>query len=130
MEYIVPKNNYLAVLSSGKGKGFVDYEEAKAYINRYFMENLNRQGRKNIYANYDMYEEKSTEDIAFVLGAENDGVSIYMIEDIIDYIRDMEIATIDEKEEIISKLLNEECNIDIYTAGIKSILENINPVFL
>lgn len=130
MDYIVPKNNYLAVLSNGKGRGFVDYEEAKAYINRYFMENLVREGRKNIYANYDMYEEKSTEDIAFVLGAENDGVSIYMIEDIIEYIRNMEIATIDEKEEIISKLLNKECNIDIYTAGLKSILENINPVFL
>ncbi|WP_194189705.1 hypothetical protein [Clostridium chrysemydis] len=130
MDYVVSENNYLAVLSNGKARGFVEYEEAKAYINRYFMENLNSQGKKNIYADYDMYEEKSTEDIAFVLGAENDEVSIYMIEDIIDYIREMEIATIDEKEEIISKLLSKECNVDIYAAGLKSILENINPILI
>lgn len=130
MDYILSENNYLAVLSNGKARGFVDYEEAKAYINIYFMENLNNEGKKNIYANYDMYEEKSTEDIAFVLGAENDGVNIYVIEDIIEYIRNMEVVTIDEKEEIISKLLNKECNLDIYSAGLKSILENINPIFI
>lgn len=128
MNYIVPKNNYLVVLPNGLGVGFVDLEEAQAYVNMYCEERVVKEGLSDTYASYDMYEEKSREDIAQVIGCEEGEAIIYNIDDIIEKVQTMDEAFQEEKEEIIGKLISEECTIDTYSLGLESVLVNVDPL--
>lgn len=127
MDYLTPEDNYLVVLPNGMAITFKDIEGCHAYINRYYEEKIKLNGIENIYANYDMYEEKSREDIARVIGAEEGEAKIYELESVIEQIRKSSVF-VDESDDIINKLMSNKCKIDISDYGIDSALLNSEQV--
>ncbi|MEG1002225.1 hypothetical protein [Clostridium sp.] len=121
MDYITPKDNYLIVFPDGEAVTFFDVEGCYAYRNRYYEERIKLNSEKNIYANYDMYEEKAREDIARVIGAEEGEAKIYDLDSVIEEIQKSG-AFDDEKEEIISKLMGENSKIQISDYGLDNVL--------
>lgn len=121
MDYVTPEDNYLVVLPEGKAVTFKDLEGCHAYINRYYEERIEKNGIENIYANYDMYEEKARDDIARVIGAEEGEAKIYELESVIEQIRITSVF-VDEADEVINKLMERHCEIDISDYGIDNAL--------
>ena len=136
---IVPNFDYLLVMPSGNIIGFHDEETAKAYINNYYyfrtrnndvwwlsrMEGL----PKCIRCNEDLTED--FDDIANVLcykiGVEEGECKLYNTRDIIEKIQE-EVIFFDEREEVISKLLSNHIDLNIFDYAIDNIFTNTESI--
>lgn len=115
--------NYLLVLPNYRAIGFKELEGAQAALNMYHEGRIDVNNEKNIYSQYDMFEEKSREDLSFIIGAEEGEGKIYDIDELVENLRNAEILD-EEKNEIITELINEKINFDIGQYGIENILSD------
>ncbi|MGL5415740.1 MAG: hypothetical protein ACRDAU_08790 [Clostridium sp.] len=113
--------DYLLVLPNGRAIGFLELEGAKAALNMYHEGRINMSKDKEVYSIYDMFEEKSREDLSYIIGAEEGEGKIYDVESLIENIQRGELLD-EEKEEIIRLLLAEGVNFDISDYGIEDLL--------
>ena len=114
---IVPNFDYLLVMPSGNIIGFHDEETAKAYINNYYY--FRTRNNDVVGAYEDLTED--FDDIANVLcykiGVEEGECKLYNTRDIIEKIQE-EVIFFDEREEVISKLLSNHIDLNIFDYAI------------
>ena len=120
---IVPNFDYLLVMPSGNIIGFHDEETAKAYINNYYY--FRTRNNDVVGAYEDLTED--FDDIANVLcykiGVEEGECKLYNTRDIIEKIQE-EVIFFDEREEVISKLLSNHIDLNIFDYAIDNIFTN------
>lgn len=124
---IMPNFEYLLVMPSGNIIGFDDEETAKAYINNYY---YFRTRNNNVVGAY----EDLTEDfddivnvICYKIGVEEGECRLYNTRDIIEKIQE-EVVFDDEREEIISKLLSNNINLNTFDYAIDNIFTNTESI--
>lgn len=124
---IMPNFEYLLVMPSGNIIGFHDEETAKAYINNYY---YFRTRNNNVVGAY----EDLTEDfddivnvICYKIGVEEGECRLYNTRDIIEKIQE-EVVFDDEREEVISKLLSNNINLNTFDYAIDNIFTNTQSI--
>lgn len=124
---IMPNFEYLLAMPSGNIIGFHDEETAKAYINNYY---YFRTRNNNVVGAY----EDLTEDfddivnvICYKIGVEEGECRLYNTRDIIEKIQE-EVIFDDEREEVISKLLSNDINLNTFDYAIDNIFTNTESI--
>lgn len=114
METILPYHNYIVVTPKGDIEGFQQVEDANAYILGYFVEEIDDIGNNSDYVYVDNTTEQleNAVNISRELGVYEGECRIYDLESLIENIRNSGIFD-DEKEELISKLMEEEIELNI-----------------
>ena len=124
---IVPNFDYLLVMPSGNIIGFHDEETAKAYINNYYY--FRTRNNDVVGAYEDLTED--FDDIANVLcykiGVEEGECKLYNTRDIIEKIQE-KVIFFDEREEVISKLLSNHIDLNIFDYAIDNIFTNTESI--
>ena len=119
----IPNFDYLLVMPSGNVRGFEDIESAKGYVNNYYYKKTISTDVIGAYK--DLIED--FDDISDVLsyksGVEEGECRLYNTCNIIEKIQSEGICQ-EEKEELISKLLSNKIDINIYDYGIDNIFTN------
>lgn len=125
MNYITAFNNYVVVNPSGEMQGFIELDEAVASVDSYDLENilkLSEKPRKN--SMFDMYQEQDMKDAGVIFGVDEGECQIYDMDSLIVSIRNSDMFQ-DEQEELISELLKEKINLNVYDKGIVQILSDV-----
>lgn len=124
---IMPNFEYLLVMPSGNIIGFNDEETAKSYINNYYY--FRTRNNKVVGAYEDLTEDFSdiANVICYKIGVEEGECRLYNTRDIIEKIQE-EIVFDDEKEELISKLLSDNINLNTFDYAIDNIFTNSESI--
>ena len=125
METILPYHNYIVVTPKGDIEGFQQVEDANAYILGYFVEKIDDIGNNSDYVYVDNTTEQleNAVNISRELGVYEGECRIYDLESLIENIRNSGIFD-DEKEEMISKLMEEEIDLNIHDYQMDAFLIN------
>lgn len=119
MNYITAVNDYVVLMPSGELRGYESLESARGTIYEYDLNNILENVHSGGESYYDMYSQMN--DAGIIQGVENGECQIYHLEDCIEKIRDSAMFQ-DEKDEIISKLLQRDININVYDYGIYDLI--------
>ncbi|MGL4873955.1 MAG: hypothetical protein ACRC30_04820 [Clostridium sp.] len=117
--------DYLLVLPNGRAIGFLEVEGAKAALNMYHEGRINIKKDEEIYSVYDMFEEKSREDLSYIIGVEEGEGKVYSIQSLIENVQRSELLD-EEKDELIGLLLEDKINFDISDFGVENLLSETN----
>lgn len=125
METILPYHNYIVVTPKGDIEGFQEVEDANAYILGYFLDKIDDIGNNSDFVYTDNVTEQfeNAVNVSRELGVYEGECRIYDLESLIENIRNSGIFE-DEKEEIISKLMEEEIDINISDYQLDEFLVN------
>lgn len=116
-----PYNEYLLVMPNGDAKGFNDFNLMKAYVNRYYEEEIKIYSHKHDYGDLTDMLWQERNNICERVGV-NEGVCVvYDTNNFIENLRE-NLVFEEEKEEVISKLLKKDINLNIYEYSIDNIL--------
>ncbi|NLK96421.1 MAG: hypothetical protein GX275_14745 [Clostridiales bacterium] len=130
MNYITPVNEFIVVKPSGEIIGFKELSDARNFISVYNLNNILEESPRmkggNTY--YDMYEEKNQESLGIINGVYEGECKIYSIDDFFEKIRDAGFFQ-QEVDELISKLLVENINLNVYDYGIDNILVDVKQLW-
>lgn len=129
METILPYHNYIVVNPNGDIEGFQEYEHANSYILEYFMEKLDKLGDNHeiLYVDHITEPLQSAVDISRELGVYEGECKIYDLDSFIENIRNSGIFE-DEKEELISKLMEEEIDLNVNDYQLDEFLMNTKQI--
>ncbi|MDS0525075.1 hypothetical protein NNC19_05225 [Clostridium sp. SHJSY1] len=125
MNYVTAFNNYVVVNPIGEMQGFAELDEAVSAVDSYDLENilkLSEKPKKN--SMFDMYQEQDMKDAGVIFGVDEGECQIYNMDNLITSIRNSDIFE-DEKNELISELLKEKINLNVYDRGIVQLLSNV-----
>lgn len=124
---IMPNFEYLLVMPSGNIIGFHEEGTAKAFVNNYY---YYRTRNNNVVGAY----EDLTEDfddianvICYKIGVEEGECRLYNTVEIIEKIQS-EVVFEEEKEEIISKLLSDNIELNTYDYAIDNVFTNTDSI--
>lgn len=125
METILPYHNYIVVNPNGDIEGFQDVDDASAYILGYYTEKIDKIGDNTEFVYTDNVAEpfENAVNISRELGVYEGECKIYDLDSLIDNIRESDIFD-DEKEEIISKLMEEDIDINSKAYQLEQFLIN------
>lgn len=124
----LPYNEYLLVMPSGNCKGFNDLGVVKAYINSYYERRIDKDISKDGYNDAtEIGSEETRRDICTQVGVQEGKCEVYSIEKFIEKLREKLIFE-DEKEEIISKLMKEKLELNIYDYRLDEILADVEVI--
>ncbi|WP_460280216.1 hypothetical protein [Clostridium sp. CTA-5] len=125
---IVPFNEYLLVMPTGDAKGFNDLELLKAYINVYYEKKIDHEILKNDYNDpTEIGAEEPRRNICTQLGVEEGRCEVYSIESFIEKLRE-ELVFERDKEEIITQLLKEDINFNVYSYNLDVVLADVDMI--
>ncbi|GAA0078223.1 hypothetical protein UT300005_26010 [Clostridium sp. CTA-5] len=128
MMSIVPFNEYLLVMPTGDAKGFNDLELLKAYINVYYEKKIDHEILKNDYNDpTEIGAEEPRRNICTQLGVEEGRCEVYSIESFIEKLRE-ELVFERDKEEIITQLLKEDINFNVYSYNLDVVLADVDMI--
>lgn len=121
MEYVTAANDYVLLMPSGELRGFKDIDSARGTIYQYdintIMDNVHSGGEYE----FDMYNDQDS--VGIIAGVEDGECQIFNLEDFIEKIRESGMFQ-DEKDEIISRLLQENINLNVYDLGLFDLLND------
>lgn len=125
MNTIVPFYNYIVVTPNGDVVGFHEQDDARKYISGYYVEKVQKLSDETsmIYEDYGTDPLQTTVDICTELGVYEGDCIIYDLESFLQNIRESDIFQ-EEKDELISKLLKRDINLNINDYQIDNILMN------
>lgn len=124
---ITPFNEYLLVLTDGSTIGFQDFEAAKAYINIYYYNRVKNNENVEELEDPTDSSEQLINTTCSIMGVNEGELALYKIDDVIEKIQE-EFVFDEEKEEIISKLLDEHIELNVIDYEIDFILHDIDSV--
>ena len=107
MDYITPFNNYIVVSQTGDVTGFVELSNARGYITTLYLERLLSISHFGKYSYFDMTQERDMEDSGLIAGVYESAMFQ------------------DEKDELISKLLEKEIKMNIRDYAIEHLLTEV-----
>ncbi|MBE6063367.1 MAG: hypothetical protein E7207_07395 [Clostridium butyricum] len=124
----IPCNEYLLVMPNGDCKGFNDLREAKAYINIYYERKIDADVHEDDYNDAtDIGGGEARNNICTQLGVEEGKCEVYNLEQFIQKLEE-ELVFDNEKDEIISKLMEEDLDINIYNYNLDMILADVDSI--
>lgn len=124
----IPYNEYLLVMPSGNCKGFNDLNLAKAYINIYYERKIDSDLNEDDYNDAtERGAEEPRRNICTQLGVLEGKCEVYNIDEFIEKLKE-ELVFDQEKEEIISKLIEKEIELNIYEYGLDEILVDVQSI--
>lgn len=121
------RHEYILVLPNGDVKGFNDYEEMKGYVNIYYTNVVKAKSMETSLYDRTEEAEQITKDICIQLGVDEGECRVYNLEDFITTLQN-NLVFDDEKEEIISKLLQESIELNINDYRLDEYLVNTEEV--
>lgn len=124
MEYITPVNNYVVVEPSGYMKGFQELEDARGFVSSLNLDNILENTKTGKHAIADMYQEQDQKDLGIITGVEEGECRIYNLDSLIEKVRETRYFE-SEKQDIISKLLDEDIKLNVYDSGIEEVLTDV-----
>ena len=124
---IIPEFQYLLVMPSGNIKGFDDLDTTKAYINLYYMQQVRNSDIITEVNDLTDSSEQFINTVCQNLGVIEGECRVYKTNDIIEKIQE-DIVFDEEKEELISKLLSKNININIYDFAIDHIFNDVEAI--
>lgn len=124
---IIPEFQYLLVMPSGNIKGFDDLDTTKAYINLYYMQQVRNSDIITEVNDLTDSSEQFINTVCQNLGVIEGECRVYKTNDIIEKIQE-DIVFDEEKEELISKLLSKNININIYDFAIDNIFNDVETI--
>lgn len=124
---ISPYNEFILVMPDGDSKGFNDLKLAKAYINLYYENKIKEYSEEEEYNDSKEMVGETRLNICQHLGVEEGECIVYDLEDFIEKLRE-ELVFDEEKEEVISKLLIEKIQLNIYDYGLDVILHDVKTI--
>lgn len=129
METLLPYHNYIVVNPNGDIEGFQDIEDANAYILGYYAVKIDKIGDNSelVYADNRAEPFENTINISMELGAYEGNCKIYDLDSLITNIQNSDIFD-DEKEEVISKLMEEDIEINSKDYQLEEFLVNTKLV--
>lgn len=127
MEYSSPYNNYIVVMPDGDVKGFMETEMAQGYINRYYQERIDQYEQKPDYSDHDMTKVKSLTEICKNIGVAEGECITYDLDDFINKIQEATIFD-EEKQEVISKLLQKNISLNVNDYQLENILLDVKVI--
>lgn len=124
----VPYNEYLLVMPSGKCKGFNDLDLAKAYINLYYERKIDSDLSEDDYNDAtEIGAEEPRRNICTQLGVAEGKCEVYNIAEFVEKLKE-QLVFEQEEEEIISKLLQEKIDMNVYDYGLDKILADVEEI--
>ena len=124
----VPCNEYLLVMPNGDCKGFNDLKEAKAYINIYYERKIDEDVDEHGYNDAtDIGGGDARQNICTQLGVEEGKCEVYNMDEFIKYLEE-ELVFDNEKNEIISKLMEDDLDINLYNYNLDMVLADIEAI--
>lgn len=124
----IPCNEYLLVMPNGDCKGFNDLKEAKAYINIYYERKIDEDVDEHGYNDFtDIGGGDARQNICTQLGVEEGKCEVYSMD---DFIRKLEGELVfdNEKNEIISKLMEDHLDINLYNYNLDMFLADMESI--
>ena len=125
MEYVTPVNNYVVVMPTGDVVGFVELSDARGYISTNYLERILSVSHEGKYSYFDMTQERDMEDSGIIAGVNEGEAQIYDLDDFINKIRSSWMFQ-DEKDEVISKLLEKNIKLNVIDYGLENILTDVD----
>lgn len=119
MEYITAANDYVLLMPSGELRGYKDIDSARGTIYEYDVLQMLEHVHSGTEDEFDMYTQQ--DDVGIIEGIENGECQIFNLDDFITKIQESGMFQ-DEKDEVISKLLQENININVYDLGLFNLL--------
>ena len=124
----VPCNEYLLVMPDGECKGFNDLKEAKAYINIYYERKIDEDVDEHGYNDFtDIGGGDARHNICTQLGVEEGKCEVYNMDEFIKKLEG-ELVFDNEKNEIISKLMEDHLDINLYNYNLDMILADMDSI--
>ena len=124
----IPCNEYLLVMPNGDCKGFNDLKEAKAYINIYYERKIDEDVDEHGYNDFtDIGGGDARQNICTQLGVEEGRCEVYNMDEFVKKLEN-ELVFDNEKNEIISKLMEEHLDINLYNYNLDMILADIDSI--
>lgn len=124
----IPSNEYLLVMPNGDCVGFNDLKEAKAYINIYYERKIDEDIDEHDYNDAtEIGGGDSRQNICTQLGVEEGKCEVYNMEEFINKLEE-ELVFDNEKDEIISKLMEEDLDINVYKYNLDMILADTDVI--
>lgn len=125
METILPYHNYIVVNPNGDIEGFQAIEDANAYILGYYVGKIDKIGDNSEFVYTDNMTEQleNSVNISRELGVYEGDCKIYDLDSLIYNIQNSGIFD-DEKEELISKLMEEDIDINAKDYQLEEFLVN------
>lgn len=114
MDMMVPFHNYVVVTPNGDMVGFQEEDEGRRFIAGYYIGKVEEKSddRAMVYVDYATEPLQTTIDICTELGAYEGDCRMYDIDSLIEAVRNSGIFE-DEKQEIISGLMQKKINFNI-----------------
>lgn len=122
-----PYNEFILVMPSGDVKGFNDLELAKACINLYYEKKIKEYSEQEEYNDSKEMIGETRLNICQHLGVEEGECIVYDLEDFLEKLR-QELVFDEEKEEVISKLIKEKIDLNIFDFGLDVILHDVKTI--
>ena len=124
----IPSNEYLLVMPNGDCVGFNDLKEAKAYINIYYERKIDEDIDEHDYNDTtEIGGGDSRQNVCTQLGVEEGKCEVYNMEEFINKLEE-ELVFDNEKDEIISKLMEEDLEINVYDYNLDMILADTDVI--
>ena len=124
----IPSNEYLLVMPNGDCVGFNDLKEAKAYINIYYERKIDEDIDEHDYNDAtEIGGGDSRQNVCTQLGVEEGKCEVYNMEEFINKLEE-ELVFDNEKDEIISKLMEEDLDINVYKYNLDMILADTDVI--
>lgn len=124
---ISPYNEFILVMPNGDTNGFNDLELAKACINIYYENKIKEYSEQEEYNDSKEMVGETRLNICKHLGVEEGECIVYDLEAFLEKLRE-ELVFDEEKEEVISKLLKEKIDMNIYDFGLDVILHDVKTI--
>ncbi len=118
---------YLLVLPNGDVKGFEDLETTKGYINIYYDKKIRHSHLINEYNDVTDNSDEYVNTICQNLGVVEGECRVFDSLKVIDKLQEKMIFD-DEKQEVISKLMQKDIKLNIYEYTIDDIFNDIDIV--
>ena len=124
---ISPYYDYLLVMTDGSTKGFNDLEIAKGYINIYYENRIKKYSQKENYHDITELPGQFRNSLCQHMGVGEGECRVYNLQDFIGKLRE-ELIFDDEKQEVISKLLKKDIDLNIYDYALDTILTDVEVI--
>ena len=125
----VPFHNYVVVTPNGDMIGFQEEDEARKFIAGYFVGKVEElsDNTEMVYVDHMTEPLQSTVDICTELGGYEGDCRIYDIDSCIEVIRNSGIFE-DEKEELISKLMEKKIDLNVNDYQLNGLLMDVRQM--
>lgn len=122
----MPINKYIIVLPNGEVKGFKEENDAHKFFLGYYEKKVNdySQNRELCYEDYSTQPVESSIEICIGLGVDEGDCTIYDLESFIEKIQESDMFD-EEKQEIITKLMQDNIGLNVYDYQIDNILPDV-----